>query len=71
LSRVLVAHSQFFFGNPGDELLAGDGNGDGLDTVGVYRPGNGFVYLRNSNAHGVADASNLASGYTGIVEIRR
>ena len=33
--------------------VIGDWNGDGIDTVGVYR--NGVFYLRNSNTVGVAD----------------
>ena len=45
----------FFFGNPGDTPLLGDWDGDGVDTVGMFRPSNGFVYLRNSNDFGVAD----------------
>lgn len=32
-----------------------DWDGDGVDTVGLYRPYSGFVYLRNSNTIGFAD----------------
>ena len=39
------------FGSPGDLPVAGDWNGDGIDTVGVFR--NGIFYLRNSNTSGV------------------
>lgn len=35
--------------------LAGDWNGDGIDTIGVYYPGNGYFYLRNSNSAGGAN----------------
>jgi hypothetical protein len=45
----------FFYGIPGDLPLLGDWNCDGVDTVGMFRPSNGFVYLRNSNTLGVAD----------------
>ena len=45
----------FFYGVPGDVPLLGDWDCDGDDTVGMYRPSNGFVYLRNSNTQGVAD----------------
>ncbi|NND13721.1 MAG: DUF4038 domain-containing protein, partial [Acidimicrobiia bacterium] len=45
----------FFYGNPGDMPLFGDWDNDGIDTVGMFRPSNGFVYLRNSNDFGVAD----------------
>jgi hypothetical protein len=41
------------YGLPGDIPLAGDWNGDGIDTVGVYRAGS--FYLRNSNSDGFAD----------------
>lgn len=51
---VGATHS-FFFGVPGDVPLLGDWDCDGVDTVGMYRPTNGYVYLRNSNTQGVAD----------------
>ncbi|NNC91843.1 MAG: fibronectin type III domain-containing protein, partial [Acidimicrobiia bacterium] len=44
-----------YFGVPGDVALFCDWNGDGTDTVGLYRPYEGFVYLRNSNTLGFAD----------------
>ncbi len=44
-----------FFGVPGDVALFCDWNGNGEDTVGLYRPHEGFVYLRNSNTLGFAD----------------
>ncbi|NNL97622.1 MAG: transmembrane domain-containing protein [Acidimicrobiia bacterium] len=51
---VGAVHS-FYYGVPGDVPLLGDWDCDGDDTVGMYRPTNGFVYLRNSNDQGVAD----------------
>lgn len=45
----------FYFGQPGDVALYGDWDGDGEDSPGMFRPSNGFVYLRNDNATGVAD----------------
>ena len=45
----------YFFGNPGDRPFVGDFDGDGIDTVGLYRVSSGFVYFRNSNSQGVAD----------------
>ncbi len=45
----------FFYGIPGDLPLIGDWDCDGIDTVGMYRQTNGFVYLRNSNDFGIAD----------------
>jgi hypothetical protein len=41
------------YGTAGDYPIAGDWNGDGTDTIGIYR--NGFFYLRNSNTVGFAD----------------
>ena len=43
----------FSFGNPGDVPVVGDFDGDGIDTVGVYRSGS--WYLRNSNSSGAHD----------------
>ncbi len=49
------AVTSFFYGNPGDKPFMGDWDGDGVDTPGLYRQSDGFVYLRNSNTQGVAD----------------
>jgi hypothetical protein len=51
-----VAQYDFFFGNPGDKPFVGDFNKDGVDTVGLHRESSGYVYFRNSNTQGVADA---------------
>src|SRR4030042_2864879 len=45
------------FGNRGDIGVVGDWDGDGVQTIGVYRPTTGFFYLRNSRTPGVADIS--------------
>ena len=45
----------FFLGNPGDVGIAGDWNGDGMDTTGVFRPSNGIIFLKNANTTGFAD----------------
>ncbi len=45
----------FFFGNPGDRPFMGDWDCDGVDTPGLYRQSDGFVYLRNDNSQGIAD----------------
>jgi WD40 repeat protein len=37
-------------GNPGDLPVVGDWNGDGVDTVGLYRPDSTTFYLFNRNA---------------------
>ncbi|HYP26530.1 MAG TPA: BACON domain-containing carbohydrate-binding protein [Blastocatellia bacterium] len=41
------------YGIPGDFPVTGDWDGDGVDTIGVYRGGN--FLLRNSNTNGFAD----------------
>jgi hypothetical protein len=45
----------FYYGNPGDVPFMGDWDGDGIDTPGLYRQSDGYVYLRNSNTQGIAD----------------
>jgi Putative Ig domain len=55
LRMVGGAINSFFYGNPGDFPIAGDWNCDGIDTPGLYRQSDGFVYLRNSNTQGIAD----------------
>ncbi len=47
--------ASFYFGNPGDYPMMGDWNCNGIDTPGLYRQSDGYVYLRNSNTQGVAD----------------
>jgi hypothetical protein len=47
--------ASFFYGNPGDYPFMGDWNCDGIDTPGLYRQSDGYVYLRNANTQGPAD----------------
>jgi hypothetical protein len=47
--------TSFFYGNPGDFPGLGDWDCDGVDTPGMYRQGDGYVYLRNSNTQGAAN----------------
>ena len=47
------ADADLVFGSPGDLPVTGDWNGDGVDTIGIYR--DGVFYLRNSNTTGYAD----------------
>jgi len=47
------ADVQINYGVPGDCPLTGDWDGNGTDTIGIYR--NGYFYLRNSNNIGFAD----------------
>jgi Tol biopolymer transport system component len=47
--------SRFYYGNPGDSPFVGDWDCDGIDTPGLYRQSDGYVYLRNTNTEGNAD----------------
>jgi len=47
--------ASFFYGNPGDVPFLGDWDGDGVATPGLYRPSDGFAYLRHTNTQGIAD----------------
>ncbi len=47
--------TSFWFGNPGDYPMVGDWDCDGIDTPGLYRQSDGYVYLRNQNSQGIAD----------------
>ncbi len=51
------AEFSFIYGNPGDDPFVGDWNGNGIDTPGLRRSSDGFVYLRNTNTQGIADHS--------------
>ncbi|MEZ5175723.1 MAG: VCBS repeat domain-containing M23 family metallopeptidase [Acidimicrobiia bacterium] len=50
-----AADYSFMFGDPGDQPFVGDFDGDGIDTIGLYRTSSGFVYFRNQNSTGTAD----------------
>jgi hypothetical protein len=52
-----AADFSYGFGNPGDRPFSGDFDGDGIDTVGLYRQSTGFVYFRNSLTTGIASLS--------------
>ncbi len=40
-----LADVEYFFGNPGDWAVPGDWDGDGCDTVGLYRPSTRTLFL--------------------------
>jgi hypothetical protein len=52
-----VADIALGYGDPGDIPLAGNWDGVGGDSIGVYRPSTSTFYLRNSNSSGYADVS--------------
>ncbi|HSG78323.1 MAG TPA: hypothetical protein VLD62_01990, partial [Acidimicrobiia bacterium] len=45
----------FFYGNPGDTPMLGDWDCDGIETPGLYRRSDGYVYLRNTSDAGPGD----------------
>ena len=49
--------TSFYYGNPGDVPFVGDWDCDGVDTPGLYRQSDGYVYLRDTNTQGIADVS--------------
>lgn len=44
-----IADNQFFFGDPGDRLIAGNWIGTGEDSPADFRPGNRTVPMRYAN----------------------
>ncbi len=67
-----AAEFRYVFGNPGDRPFVGDFDGDGVETVGLYRESAGMVYLgiaqRTAEARCVRDdwgARLIAGAWTG------
>jgi hypothetical protein len=54
-NHVGIERTAFFYGNPGDYPFMGDWDGDGIETPGMYRQSDGYVYLKNSNTQGIAN----------------
>ena len=53
---VPAEHEALFrFGDDGDIPFVGDFDGDGLDTIGLFRPSTGMFYLKNTHTEGPAD----------------
>jgi hypothetical protein len=64
------ADQDFFYGTAGDVPVAGDWDGDGIDTPGIYRNVGGAMtfFLINNNTGGFADVS-FAFGQPGDIPI--
>jgi hypothetical protein len=43
-------------------VFTGDWDNNGSETLGLYRPSNGTVYLRNTNSTGIADFAYVMGG---------
>ena len=54
------------YGMPGDYPVTGDWDGDGVDTIGIYR--GGAFFLRNSNTAGYAEVT-LSFGQSGDLPV--
>ncbi len=54
-NSVAPTRDSFFFGVPSDRVIAGDWDGDGLETVGIFRSSDERFHLRKSNSTGPAD----------------
>jgi hypothetical protein len=54
-SGVAGTSGTLFFGQPSDRFVVGDWDGNGVDTVGVFRPPSSTHYLRNTNTTGPGD----------------
>jgi len=50
-----AADFSYAFGNSGDKPIVGDFDGDGYDTIAMFRPSNGVIYFRNSHGAGGAE----------------
>jgi hypothetical protein len=80
LNRVVVFNSwpengesapydtYFSFGDEGDMPFVGDFDGDGVETIGLFRPSTGMFYLKNTHTEGVADIE-FAFGAEGDIPI--
>jgi len=59
--------SQFQYSAPGFYPQAGDWDGDGIDTVGLYNPTTGQWLLRNTNTTGSADIVFVYGQGSGLI----
>lgn len=56
-------------GEPGDYPVAGDWDGDGVDTIGVYRPSAGQFFLKNANTADAPIVYEFIFGEAGDIPI--
>jgi hypothetical protein len=53
------------YGNPGDVPLVGDWMGNGIDSIGLYRPSERKFFLRSINTPGQATEAAIQYGNPG------
>jgi hypothetical protein len=63
-----VADNEYFFGDPADQLVAGDWTGVGFSTPALYRGDEARFYFRHTNTQGIADNS-LLFGDPGMIPV--
>jgi hypothetical protein len=51
------ADHQFIYGDPGDQIVAGDWTAGGIDSPALYRSSTQTFYFRFTNTQGNADAT--------------
>jgi len=59
---------EYTSGIDGDLVFVGDFDGDGIDTIGLFRPSNGMFYLKNTHIEGPADIE-FAFGASGDLPV--
>ena len=64
-----VLSTTISFGLPGDNPLAGDWDGNGLATIGVYRPSDLTFNLRNSNTNDIGAVPAFVYGIPGDIPV--
>jgi hypothetical protein len=64
-----LADVEFNFGSTDLIPVAGDWNGDGIDTPGAYKPSTGEWFLRNSNTGGSAEISFTYGGCCDLLPV--
>lgn len=60
--------TDYQFGDDGDIPFVGDFDGDGIATIGLFRPSTGMFYLKNTHTEGPADIE-FAFGADGDIPI--
>ncbi len=62
-----VSDIDILFGDPSDLPVAGDWNGDGISTVGLYRQSTGEFFLKDENSFGAPVVYSFVLGNPGDV----